>query len=361
MQILLDNVIYSLQRSGGASVVWTEHVKRLINDKRFEVSYLEYNDACKNVFRENLQIPPEKMKIISSRFLQIKRYIDINSKLQEPYIFHSSHYRLDKSRNSRNVTTVHDFVYEYYFSGISKRIHSFQKWDAIRKADVVICISESTKRDLLHFLPDVDEHKIVVVYNGVDDAYHQLKSNDYVLHLPYETSEYALYIGNRITPYKNFSLVVDVCSRLQIPLMTVGGEPPSKVETQMLSQRLGEGRFLQLYGISNKALNELYNRARFFIYPSLYEGFGIPVIEAQRAGVPVICISRSSIPEIVGNTDLCIKGEVNADTVCERIRALENSDYRNSEIDKGLVNSMRFSWDKTYKETTDIYLNLING
>lgn len=359
MQIILDNIIYSLQHGGGASVVWTEHISRLMKDDRFEVQYIEYENAENNVFRRDIYLPNDNVKKLSNRGFMFKRYMDVRNESNEPYVFHSSHYRIDKNLYARNVTTVHDFVYEYFSKGIKKGVHSWQKWGSIRKADVIICISESTKRDLLHFLPDVDESKIRVVYHGVDETYRQLNKDEYGLHLPYETGEYALYVGNRTTPYKNFRLVVDVCSKLNMPLITVGGEATIKPEIEMLKNRLGGGNFIQLRGLSNTALNELYNRARVFMYPSLYEGFGIPVIEAQRAGVPVICASRSSIPEIVGDTDLCIKGVMNTEIICEMIRALDDTSFRKKEIEKGLLNAKRFSWDRTFQQTTDIYLSLL--
>lgn len=361
MELLLDNIIYSLQHGGGASVVWSEHINRLLKDKRFTTRFIEYEGATSNVFRKNLIIPQDSLDIESSALFTIKRYLDIKSHRIEPYIFHSSHYRIDKCPYARNVTTVHDFVYEKYITGIRRKIHSAQKWNSIRKADLVICISESTKRDLLEYLPDCDENKIVVIHHGVDKAYHPIKStHDYKLNIPFDTGEYVLYIGNRLTEYKNFNLVVEVCAEMNLPLVMVGGEPSSDEENTRLHLKLKNSGFVHFRGLSNQELNELYNRCMVFIYPSLYEGFGIPVIEAQRAGAPVICVHSSSIPEIVGDTDLCIKGDVNSSVVCDCIRALDNQNFRNKEIQKGLDNSKRFSWDITYQKTTDAYLSLFN-
>ena len=361
MELLLDNIIYSLQHGGGASVVWTEHINRLLKDNRFTTRFIEYEGATSNVFRKNLIIPQDSLEIKSSSAFAIKRYLDLKSRRVTPYIFHSSHYRIDNCPFARNVTTVHDFVYERYIKGIRKKIHSAQKWKSIRKADLVICISESTRKDLLYYLPDVAEKKLIVIHHGVDESYHPIPSKaDYRLELPYASGEYALYIGNRTTGYKNFNLVVDVCSRIKMPLIMVGGELVSEEEKKYLSNRLGGEGFVHLRGVSNSDLNELYNRARVFLYPSLYEGFGIPVIESQRAGAPVICVHSSSIPEIVGNSDLCIKGDISVDVVIDRIKALENSSFRQAEIEKGLLNSQRFSWDITYKNTTDAYLSLMD-
>lgn len=356
-EIFLDNIIYSLQRGGGASVVWTEHIRRLLGDNRFNAKFLEYEDAASNVFRKTVSIPSRQLDVKKDDFLFLERYLDINSHKKNPYIFHSSHYRIDNCNKAINVTTVHDFVYEYFVKGFRKYVHSQQKWNAIRRADKIICISESTKRDLLHFLPDIREDRIAIVYNGVDAQYHPLASaQEYKLELPFATKEYLVYVGNRSTPYKNFKLAVDVCRETKKPLVFVGGEPVSDKERMWLTEMLN-GRFYSMRGISNSDLNELYNRSFGVIYPSLYEGFGIPVIEAQRAGAPVVCFCSSSIPEVAGDTDLCVS-EFTKEAVIDRLIYLDNNDYRSLEIKKGLQNAKRFSWDKTYQQTTELYLSL---
>lgn len=360
MDLLLDNIIYSLQHGGGASVVWTEHLNRLLRDNRFQLRFIEYESGTSNIFRKNVCIPHDILDVKSMTFFSVKRYFDVNGHRNVPYIFHSSHYRIDKCHFAKNVTTVHDFVYEKYIKGMRQKIHSWQKWNSIRKADLVICISESTKKDLLYYLPDVDEKKIAVIHHGVDEAYRQITPDCYSMGIPFANGEYALYIGNRHAEYKNFNLVIDVCAVMNIPLVIVGGEPVMKEEIELLNSKLRNKAFVHYRGLSNKDLNELYNRARVFLYPSLYEGFGIPVIEAQRAGVPVICVYSSSIPEIVGDTDLCISGDVTIGKVIERIQALDNSEFRRSEIERGIKNSMRFSWDKTYQKTTEAYLSLLD-
>lgn len=360
MNILLDNIIYSLQKGGGASVVWTEHVKRLLIDPNYDISFYEYDGAKENFMRRGVAIPEEKIIKLSNNFIKITRYFNFNNRRETPYIFHSSHYRIDNGKNAKNVTTVHDFVYEYYVKGLRRMIHSKQKWNAIRKADKIICISESTKHDLLHFLPDVNEDKITVIYNGVDERYRPIFKDEYGLDIPFATGEFIVYVGNRHTPYKNFKLAVEVCQETKRPLIFIGGELLSKDEKIWLDSSLGKGHYLSMRGISNKTLNEIYNRSFAVLYPSLYEGFGIPVIEAQKAGAPVICSQTSSIQEVAGLTDLCIP-DISKDAIIERLRYLESEKYRSKEVKQGIENSTRFSWDRTYQHTTDLYMSLLEG
>lgn len=358
MECILDNIIFSLQKAGGASVVWAEHIKRLLCESNVNCQFLEYSNADDNFFRSSLGIPTDKILRKNASLLFLKRYIDLCGVEKEPYIFHSSHYRLDKNPNAFNVTTVHDFTYEYFVSGIRKFIHSSQKWHSIRKASAIICITESTKRDLLKFLPEVDESKIYVVYNGVNEQFRPLNPSEYKLSLPFDDCGYILYVGSRLVPYKNFDVALEVCSRLHVPLLMVGGEPLSREEKNKMDEKLGKDYYFNFWGTTVCQLNELYNRALLLIYPSLYEGFGIPVIEAQRAGCPVIASANSSIPEIIGDSKYSLNN-ISANSIVDAISFLKNKpNERENEIELGFKNSKRFSWDITYDKTIQIYNKL---
>lgn len=359
MYCLLDNIIFSLQRGGGASVVWQEHIQRLIKETEFECRFIEYSNATNNIFRAQLVIPKEQITELSSRGLSIKRYIDLNTKTTEPFLFHSSHYRLNKNKYAKNITTVHDFTYERYVHGIRRIVHSEQKWNSIKKADAVICVSESTKRDLLHYIPSVDESKIRVVYNGVSPEFCILSTEEYNLRLPFEDYGYILYVGSRHVPYKNFKTAVQVCCTLKLPLITVGGEPLSKEEKAWLDDMLGNANYANYWKTPTADLNELYNRALALVYPSVYEGFGIPIIEAQRASCPAIAFSTSSIPEVIGKTDTLID-EISTNSMIEVVRRLiSEGGFRDKVINEGIINSNRFSWDNTYNGTLNVYKELL--
>ena len=204
IQIGLDNIIFSLQKAGGASVVWQQHLERLSRDKEFQCRFLEYDNAELNFFRQQLYIDKNLIDIKKSQFFFLIRYLNLNAKTSEKYIFHSSHYRIEKGKNVINVTTVHDFTYEHFIKGLSQKVHSWQKNLAINNSNGIICVSESTKRDLLRFLPHINENKIRVIYNGVDDGF-KLLENDFVFNKKhdFEDYNYVLYVGDRRTSYKN--------------------------------------------------------------------------------------------------------------------------------------------------------------
>ena len=158
MWISFYNIIFSLQKAGGISVVWSELLKRMA---KLGPNYkcLEYTGHEKNIFRKTLDIPESNLIRKNYPLLSFQRYL--NPRVPHVctntlFIFHSSYYRFCPCKNAINITTVHDFTYEYFFSGLRKILYCRQKYRAIRHSDHIICISETTKKDLLKFVKGTD-------------------------------------------------------------------------------------------------------------------------------------------------------------------------------------------------------------
>ncbi|WP_417939615.1 glycosyltransferase family 4 protein [Flavobacterium sp. RS13.1] len=359
MDILLDNIIFSLQKSGGISVVWQQHLNRLINDSDFNCQFLEYDNSESNFFRKQLSLNEELIDKRNSYFLFLKRYMNLMAKNNEKHLFHSSYYRLEKGTNTINITTVHDFTYEYFFKGFTKKVHSLQKKTAINGSEGIICISQSTKRDLLKFLPHIDETKIRVIYNGVDEVFKKISDSvAFEKKHSFDNYSYAIFIGDRKASYKNFDIAVDACSLLKINLLIIGGGNLTDKERTIVKHKLGEEQYLHLLNVSGDDLNYYYNNAHCLLYPSLYEGFGIPVLEAQQAGCPVIATNTSSIPEVIGN-DYFALNNPSSQKISEKIKELfTNSGLRTETIELGIEKSKKFTWQNTYQETKEFYHEL---
>lgn len=352
MEIIIDNIVFYLQITGGISVVWFEIINRLMKERNVNLKFIEHGDS-NNIFRKDLNINKELILNRSTFLLKVKRYLSVNVKNNEKFIFHSTYYRTSNNRNAINFTTVHDFTYEYFFNrGIGTKLHCMQKNDAIRKSDYIICISESTKRDLLKFIPDTDPHKIFVIHNGVSDDYYPLLENP-SYKLPFEKNNYLLFVGSR-TSYKNFNLVLDVVSHTDLNLIIVGPPLTEEERLYITRKKIHETRYRCMSNISNRELNILYNNAFSLIYPSSYEGFGIPVLEAQKAGCPVIAYNNSSIPEIIGQKKMLVDN-LAYDSFISKLDILCHKESRDMIIKEGLINSSKYTWNDVFYKLYSLY------
>ena len=350
MKIIFDNIIFSLQKSGGISILWQNLLSKISETKEFKTEFIEYPYSINNIFSRQLKIPIDKIDFRSGRILSIKRYFPPKIKCTEPFIFHSSYYRTSNSSKAINITTVHDFTYEKYFPFLKRIIHSWQKFKAKRKSDYIVCISENTKSDLLNYIPDIDSNKIRIIYNGVSSDYCPLSQKPYP-----NLSNSILFIGSRVD-YKNFDYTIECIQQSSFNLVICGNRL-SNEEQIKLDTKLGPDRYQVVENPDNHELNKIYNSVFCLSYPSSYEGFGIPVIEAQKAGCPVIALNKSSIPEIIGNGYPMLRDLTQAE-FNRIINQFKNPDIRNKIISLGYQNSSKFSWEKMIQEYTDLYLEI---
>ncbi|MDQ1339438.1 MAG: hypothetical protein QG567_590 [Campylobacterota bacterium] len=352
MKIIYDNIIFSLQKAGGISIYWAEIIQRLVKNEK-EVNFYEVENQ--NIFRKELNIQTQKESSMSVKLL---RYLPFLKKLPAKSIFHSSYFRTTLQKDIVKIVTVYDFTYEYYRTGLARHIHSWQKNFAIKNADGVICISDSTKNDLFKFLPKIDKQKVKTIYISAGEEFYQIED----LRSKVEGSKFQdlmdkkiiLYVGDRKSSYKNFSLAVDIVNSLEdYILVSVGSGQIIDDEKVFIDMNL-QDRFHHFLGISSDELNILYNLSFCLLYPSSYEGFGIPILEAMRAGCPVISTNFSSIPEVAGDAALLVD-EIKKERFVESVKLLEDTNLRIKLIDKGLLQASKFTWDKCFEETINFY------
>jgi len=367
-RVLLDNIIFNLQEYGGISNYWYNLIKE--SEGNNHIFYFEDNDySNKNYYRNSLKLPTDFIiKDKSKNPLKIKRYLPVKMTEKSFDVFHSSYYRYAKG-NIKNVITVYDFMYEKYFSkyNIRRLIHSFQKYQAIKYSNYIIGISKNTLNDMLKYFPEFKSKKKEVVYLGINQEFYPIKIKRKFIKIQnyklYDNS-YFLYFGNRKS-YKNFKFLIFAYSSLlknnkdkNIPCLVVaGGGAFSKEEIRLLRENDILSSTIKLKNIDNAELNLLYNYCSGFIYPSLYEGFGLPVIEAMKAGAPVICSNSSSISEVAGEAAILFDPS-NVFALEKSLFELLNNNTRKDIIKLGLAQSVKFSWNKMYKETSEIYDSL---
>jgi len=351
LNIIFDNIIFSIQKAGGISVYWTEILNYFIKSNH-SILYLNYPNN--NIFSKKIYINKASTLAIRNVPIKYERYLTPPSiSVKGKTIFHSSYYRFLKGKEIYNIVTVHDFTYEKKLKTLRRFIHIIQKRNALFSSSGIVCISNNTKKDLLEIYPKLINKKITVIYNGYDEnSFFNLKDNVF-------DSNNVLFVGGR-SGYKNFNLAVDALSLSKHLVLNIVGSELNDKEINYLTLRLGSNRFKLHKYLNNNELNSLYNNSLCLLYLSEYEGFGIPIIESMAAGCPVIVINTSSIPEVAGNAGIYVLND--SKSVFQKIIELkDNPKLREEYQNLGFVNVKRFSWKDSAKKVEDFYEEVLNS
>jgi len=268
------------------------------------------------------------------------------------------------NRKTKKVVTVFDII-----PIVDPKNHRFAsyvshslllKW-VIRRVDKVLAISDKTKQDLITYL-NVPENKIVVTLLAADKQYCKINNSkliDNVKHKYGISSPYILYVGT-LEPRKNVPALLEAYAKIKkkIPhkLVIVGkkGWKYKKIFETIDRLRLNDDVLFTGY-VLNEDLPALYNGADLFVYPSFYEGFGLPPLEAMQCGCPVITSNTSSLPEVVGNGGIMVNPNNISELSKHMEMVLKNKNLRQKLIKSGLKQAKKFSWEKCARETLKVY------
>lgn len=271
-------------------------------------------------------------------------------------VVHMTYYQARPTRHSAPlVITVHDMIHELFPGNfrLTDRTTEYKR-RCIKAADKIICVSQSTANDLKRLF-DVPDDKVSVTHLGISRCFGQHVAPP----LARNHKPYLLYVGER-RGYKNFGRLVEAFAASPVlhrnfDLAAFGGAPFSRHELRNAERlHLRRDALRHLTG-DDAALALAYSEAHLFVYPSEYEGFGIPPLEAMTCGCPVVCSSASSIPEVVGDAGLYFDPS-RVESIREALEQLSFNDERRAALSSvGRIRSAEFSWSRCAHETLAVY------
>ncbi len=269
----------------------------------------------------------------------------------------------------KSVVTIHDLIFKIYpktYNFFDTKIYDFKFKYACNHSNKIIAISESTKNDIIKFY-GIDPQKIEVIYQACNPLYYKSQSESQVQQVlqQYQLPQnFLLYVGS-IIERKNLLTIVKAHEQLnddvKIPLVIIGkGGKYKELVKEYIQSKGIKSDFIWLDNlVDNTHLQAIYQQTKAFIYPSVYEGFGIPVVEALLSKTPVITSNTSSLPEAAGPNSICIDPS-NVDLMKESIeKVLTNSILSQDMIEKGYQYAMeKFDAEKLAKQLLQFYQKL---
>lgn len=303
-------------------------------------------------------IRPRRLKPIIQRGI-----FHLQTQMFMPSIIHPTYYRDPSYFNPKIplIYTAFDMIHEKWSSQKDpSKVHASLKYKCFSRASAIPCISRSTQADLVELYPHLEDKTSVIYLSGsLSDG-----NNLFSVHTadPHGPLRYFLYVGDRRS-YKNFTRALLAFASIKsdqpgLQFKIVGA--PLSVDEQDLAEALGlEGKLIVCPDVTRDQLIALYNDAICLVYPSLYEGFGIPILEAMSLGVPVITSNTSSIPEVAGDAALYTNPSDIKEIRDSMLLMLQNMDLRSDLARRGLKRSGLFSWRKTADQYLDLYMRTL--
>lgn len=372
MKILYDSQCFDMQKFGGISRYFCEIIKNFSrNDQQYILPCIyssnEYLKQFKLVNESSLPgkkfIDSLKNKFFLSGILRNRQESIKALQNQDFDVFHPTYfdpYFLEYIGQKPFVLTIHDMIYELYpeFFSNAEEIIKNKKLLA-EKAAKIIAVSNKTKEDIIKFYGASFADKTEVVYHGSS-----LKTPDSANEsIDFETmfGRYFLYTGTR-SFYKNFLFLVESCAEFLIEKdlkIVCSGAPFTDGEKSLFDTLNISDRIIHHFASDNE-LFWLYKNSLAFIFPSYYEGFGIPILEAFEAGAPCLLAKSSCFPEIADDAALYFDPKSKNEIVSAMSQILDENIADNI-VKKGKERLKDFSWKKTAEQTLNIYKSLLNG
>ena len=288
-------------------------------------------------------------------------------------LFHAPHYVLPPLTPCKSVVTIHDCIHLRFPQYLPNRLgYAYARaslWIATHRSSRVLTVSEASKRDILRYFR-VPERKIDVIYNAIDERFWHAPPEEEVERVRerYQLGDpFVLYAGN-IKPHKNLERLIEAFHTLRrgelehVKLLIIGDEISKYATLRRAVHKYKLHKHVRFFGfVPDRTLAVLYRLAGVFVFPSLYEGFGLPPLEAMASGTPVITSNVSSLPEVVGDAALLIDPYEPEAIAAAMRRVLLDPALREELRHKGLQRAAEFSWERSVRRVREIYGEVLAG
>jgi glycosyltransferase involved in cell wall biosynthesis len=282
-------------------------------------------------------------------------------------LYHAPHYVLPPLVRCRSVVTIHDVIHLMFPQYLPNRVAlSYAKWSitqAAHRATRVLTVSESSKRDILRFV-DTRPDKIDVIYNAYDERFAMEPKEEDVVRVRERfqlTDEFVLYAGN-VKPHKNLERLIQAFHLVRqrgldhLKLVLIGDEISKYTALRRAVHQHQLHKYVRFLGyLPEETLAVMYRLAGVFVFPSLYEGFGLPPLEAMASGTPVVTSNVSSLPEVAGDAAVLVD-PYDPQAIADGIyRVLTDEQLRRDMVHKGIARAGQFSWEQSVRRVRQIY------
>jgi len=266
--------------------------------------------------------------------------------------------------NLPQIITIHDLLPFHYPSLLPRWVPYYEYFlpSIIKGSTAVVCVSEFTRQEVLDRYSNIPDEKITVIHGGVDlERFHPCPTG--VIKEKYKLKDYLLCVGE-VRPYKNIENVLKALALYPDgPQLAISGKIFGEVKTKLkkLASSLKiENRVVWLGYVPDELLPNLYSEAMAFIFPSLYEGFGLPIIEAMACGCPTLCSNLSSLQEI-GSDGVYFFNPTDISEMAESVRKVcEDFEFRHTLVKRGPDHAKKFNWDYSFKSHMDLFETILN-
>jgi len=305
----------------------------------------------------------------------VSEHLSIPRKLKQlgADLYHSPHYVLPVLCPTPSVVTIHDCIHLLFPEYLTKRFARQYAWfmmkNAVHRAELILTVSEASRADILSFYPEADPERLQVVPNAIDEAILEDPGEEEMERVQerYQIrGRFVLYAGN-IKPHKNLARLIAAFGLLKqrpgqedLKLLIIGDEVNRYASLRRSVEAAGVRQDVRFFGfVPDHTLSALYRLASVFAFPSLYEGFGLPPLEAMACGTPVVTSRISSLPEVVGDAAVLVDPYNVEDIAGALERVLTDEPLRAALVARGRKRVHHFSWERSARAIHAGYMKVL--